>query len=409
MNQTFQKISALLASHDSEWRFQPFHLSDCSDFPWDLKYPNLTPWLNTLSEAEIIKLKADTPRLVQEISAFIPDVVHLDKLSRLNRLPASQLTQLPKGAEVGIPGRKLNQIRLMSDACLKGNCGEEWLEWCSGKGFLGQLLTSSSKAPVISFEWQKALCDSGQALADKKGLVMRFVQGDALEKSASRIMKPTQHAVALHACGDLHVNLIKRGCEVGLGELSISPCCYHLIQSDRYLPLSSEGIERDLHLTKMELRIPLQATVTGGERVHRHRFEEMSFRLGLDSFLKAQKGHNAYTAIPSIKKSMLSDGFEAFCLWAAKKKNLELGAIDFKFWNKRGEERFWQMERLSLIQQVFQRPLELWLVLDRALYLEENGYSVDVSEFCSEEDTPRNILIQAKKDPRKRVLSLKSR
>lgn len=64
------------------------------------------------------------------------------------------------------------------------------------------------------------------------------------------------------------------------------------------------------------------------------------------------------------------------------------------------------MERLSLIQQVFQRPLELWLVLDQALYLEENGYLVSVNEFCPEEDTPRNILIQAKKDPRKRVFSI---
>ena len=96
---------------------------------------------------------------------------------------------------------------------------------------------------------------------------------------------------------------------------------------------------------------------------------------------------------------MLSGGFEAFCLWANKEKNLELGSINFEYWNRRGEERFWQMERLSLIQQVFQRPLELWLVLDRALYLEENGYSVSVNEFCPEEDTPRNILIQAKKRP----------
>ncbi|MDP2570871.1 methyltransferase [Vibrio penaeicida] len=399
MNKIFQKISSLLALHDNEWRFQPFHMSDCANFPWDLNYPNLTPWLSGLAEAEIINLKANTPHLVKEISRFIPDVADLHELSYLNRLTPSELTKLSKGSEAGIPGRKLNQIRLMSDACLNGNVGEEWLEWCSGKGFLGQLLASNSTIPVTSFEWQKALCDSGQALADKKELAMRFVQGDALTKSASLIMKPSQHAVALHACGDLHVNLIKRGCEVGISEFSISPCCYHLIQSDCYLPLSSEGIKHDMKLTKAELRIPLQATVTGGERVHRHRFEEMSYRLGLDSFLKEQKGHSTYTAIPSIKKSMLSGGFEAFCLWADKEKNFKLGSIDFEYWKRRGEERFWQMERLSLIQQVFQRPLELWLVLDRALYLEENGYSVSVNEFCAEEDTPRNILIQAKKRP----------
>ncbi|GAM69239.1 SAM-dependent methyltransferases [Vibrio sp. JCM 19236] len=40
------------------------------------------------------------------------------------------------------------------------------------------------------------------------------------------------------------------------------------------------------------------------------------------------------------------------------------------------------MERLGLVQQLFQRPLELWLVLDKALYLQEQGYQVELSQFC---------------------------
>lgn len=104
MNKTFQKISSLLALYDNEWRFQPFHMSDCADFPWDLNYPNLTPWLRGLSEAEIISLKANTPRLVKEISRFIPDVAYLHELSYLKRLTPSELTKLSRGSEAGIPG-----------------------------------------------------------------------------------------------------------------------------------------------------------------------------------------------------------------------------------------------------------------------------------------------------------------
>jgi hypothetical protein len=40
--------------------------------------------------------------------------------------------------------------------------------------------------------------------------------------------------------------------------------------------------------------------------------------------------------------------------------------------------------------------IELWLVLDRVLYLEQFGYRVTLSEFCEKQITPRNILIQAK-------------
>ncbi|MBW7436181.1 hypothetical protein, partial [Escherichia coli] len=53
-------------------------------------------------------------------------------------------------------------------------------------------------------------------------------------------------------------------------------------------------------------------------------------------------------------------------------------------------------EKLSLVQQGFRRLLEMWLVCDKALFLEEQGYQVSVNEFCPREVTPRNLLIHAK-------------
>ena len=51
---------------------------------------------------------------------------------------------------------------------------------------------------------------------------------------------------------------------------------------------------------------------------------------------------------------------------------------------------------LDLVRHQFRRLLELWLVLDRALYLAEQGYRVEVGEFCSRELSPRNLLIDAR-------------
>jgi len=47
------------------------------------------------------------------------------------------------------------------------------------------------------------------------------------------------------------------------------------------------------------------------------------------------------------------------------------------------------------VQHLFRRPLELWLVLDVAMYLQEQGYQVSLSELCAPELTPRNLLLQA--------------
>ena len=49
--------------------------------------------------------------------------------------------------------------------------------------------------------------------------------------------------------------------------------------------------------------------------------------------------------------------------------------------------------RIELVRHLFQRPLELWLLLDRALFLTEKGYRVTMGTFCEKRLTPRNVLI----------------
>jgi hypothetical protein len=394
MQSKFQTIDTFLVTHQSLWRFEAF--LQCFDGVslWQQQYPRLHQWLENLSIEEIEQLKNDTDELINQLSHLIPE---LGLIPQLISLPSTQYSLLERNLalEAGIPGRKLSQIKALGQSVLKQHHGHEWLEWCSGKGYLGRILAFNSKQPVVSFEYQQALCESGQSEAAHLDLPMTFVQGDAFESESAQVFHSDQHAVALHACGDLHVRLMHNAAAAKTKALSFSPCCYHLTHHDTYQAQSSLGQNSELRLTKQELRIPLQETVTGGERVKRHRQQEMSFRLGLNALLREELGFSEYMPVPSIKKSMLSEGFEAFCLWAAEQKGILLPKVNFAHYEKVGTQYFWQMERLSLVQQSFRRLLEIWLVLDKAMFLQEKGYHVDLSEFCNRKDTPRNILIHA--------------
>ncbi|WED22712.1 SAM-dependent methyltransferase [Vibrio sp. JC009] len=392
MQSRFHQLDALLTKHQTLWRFEPFQLSGQRDLI-EKRFPSdLCRWLDALSIEDTIRFKSDSHALAENLVSVIPDVKSLEALCELPDETQINL-DLPRGLESGIPGRKVAQIVSISNYVLAHHKSPEWLEWCSGKGYLGRILAQQSGQPVTSLEWQESLCEAGQKEADSRKLPMKFVQGDAFSDQAKQLFQQKQHAVALHACGDLHVQLIKNAVEKHLSEVTFSPCCYHLIRDENYQPLSEAAKSSKLTLSKNELRIPLQETVTGGERVKKHRQSEMSYRLGLDLLLKAETEHKEYITIPSIKKSELANGFEYFCRWAADKKGFSLPDTDFGFWFSKGEERFWQMEKLSLIQQIFRRPLEMWLVLDRGIYLEENGYWVEMSAFCDRGVTPRNILI----------------
>jgi len=57
-----------------------------------------------------------------------------------------------------------------------------------------------------------------------------------------------------------------------------------------------------------------------------------------------------------------------------------------------------EVRNLELLRGLFRRPLELWLNLDRALFLVEQGYVVRLGSFCETAFTPRNLLLLAERE-----------
>lgn len=386
----FSRLDQLLTNNGEFWQFMPFA---SSQLVWEERHPELCRWLYSLSDDAIARYIENGKALAEALATWIPDANELYRLSQTESLPLAE-RELPKGLDVGIPGRKWQQITAFNGALPALQL--PWLEWCAGKGHLGRVLAASHRTPVTSLEWQQTLCEEGEAAARQLGLPVNFVHGDAFSPASEQHICTQQHAVALHACGDLHVSLLQRVAAKQGKAVSISPCCYHLIRDKAYQPLSKLAQQSQLVLSKHDLRLPLQETVTAGQRVRRQRFVEVSFRLGFDSLQRHLRSSDEYMPVPNVQKALLNDGFAAFCRWAAEKKNITLPeGVDFDYWQQQGERRFGQVERMELVRQLFRRPLEMWLVYDRACFMEEAGYQVSVGTFCDKPVTPRNIMIHA--------------
>lgn len=295
---------------------------------------------------------------------------------------------------MGVPGRKWQQI-LAFAACLPESQAPV-LEWCAGKGHLGRLLVRCCNRSVTSLEWQQSLCREGEGLAARCGADMQFAHCDAFSAETGDRVAPGVHAVALHACGDLHTTLMRHWARNGGLSLSLSPCCYHLLRGDHFIPLSSAARRAQLTLRKDDLHLPLQETVTAGRGVRRNRRRELHWRLAFDELQRELRGTDSYLPVPNIQKSLLAGSFGDFARWAAERKGLALPTgLDEAGWLARGRERLHGLRRMEMVTHLFRRPLEIWLVLDRALYLQEQGAEVRLGEFCDRRLTPRNILLQA--------------
>ncbi|WP_213609294.1 methyltransferase [Pseudoalteromonas sp.] len=390
LTEQFSALDSLLMSTRSYWQCTAF---DFDSLPW----PELHVCLTELSDEAVAELDTDQAKLYQFFSPFIPGVGQLSQLASLPTI-TSRRADYPFWISNGIKGRKFTQLQDFVGALPANN--QPILEWCAGKGHLGRMLAFNGAPSVHSVELQPHLCEQGQTSAQQQGLAMQFSQADVLTDNTQDFFNPQTHAVALHACGALHQTFMYQASAAKVAQISFSPCCYHLFTENNYQAMSEQAKRSELNLTHRDLKLALQETVTAPSRVSKVRKTEVEWRLGFDALRKSLTGETAYVSVPSVNKAIFSDSFASFCNWAADKKALPLPqGIDYEKFLLVGQARKKITERVELVRHVFRRAIEVWLVLDRALYLQQQGYDVGVGTFCEKQLTPRNILILASLTP----------
>lgn len=390
-NKKFQQLDNYLDELQNYWKFEAFHHSD---YPWLKTNPALCDFLDELSEQALLHFQQQPEKLTPLLAPFIGQLRPLtDPLFGVNDLAISD-SDTPFWLSSGIKGRKWAQISAFANQV---NNQQSVVEWCAGKGHLGRLIAWQKKLSVTSIEWQQTLCDLGTIAAQKMQLSQTFQQADVLKGEADHCIDADCHALALHACGDLHLRLIDLAKSFKPAQLTISPCCYHLTEQRTYLPCSEQGKNSQLTISKQILKLAVSKQATTGKRQSQLSEQEVWWRLAFDELQKHCLKTNNYFPLPSFPKTLLSGEFKAFVCWAMQEKSLHFGLPkQLQPFLDLAQKRLEKVRRMELISQFFVRPLELWLVYDRVLSLEESGYKVKLSTFCNESVTPRNLLIQAK-------------
>ena len=395
----WQQLDGWLKQHETFWRPVPFSQPNPE---WLTEAPELAEWLLGLPEDDCEYWQDHPATFAAQASRYLPELASWPELVQLPSLageqPADQTT-LPEIRAVDMPGRKRLQAGAFTAAASPLN--GPVLDWCCGKGHLARTLAGQGATPVTGFEWDPALVADGNRLADHYRDPVTIRQQDVM---ASDLHWPDGYqGVALHACGDLHRQWLVRGTEAGAPRLVLSPCCYQRTRASVHQPLSDFVAHRQdrLVVDTGALKLAVQETVTAPARERRQSAKVRAWRLGFDALQRELGGVDEYLPVPSHPGWLNREGFEAFCRWAADKKGLALPAsVDWAHWLAEGERLWQQVRRLELLRHVFRRPLELWLVLDYALFLEEQGYTVRLGTFCERALTPRNLLLDAVKRKR---------
>ncbi|MCO7631869.1 SAM-dependent methyltransferase [Pseudomonas guariconensis] len=389
----FHALDRFLAQHQQLWRPRPFTQLRMA---WETDHPELSTWLRqrSLEEAEAAQQHLDQlpapapyPQLAQQAR----------QLSTVGELPDAGLPPAGHRLDANVPGRKWQQIEAFSRRLSFREHTHHWLDWCSGKGHLGRRVLQAGQR-LTCLEHDAELVAAGQALSDRHRLPATHVRQDVLAEDSARHLGGDRSVVALHACGDLHVRLLQLASQQGCHQMAVAPCCYNRIQGTHYQALSAAAQASNLQLSLDDLGLPLSETVTAGTRVRRQRDESMARRLGFDLLQRQQRQRDEYLPTPSLPVAWLAKPFAQYCRDLAALKALEItGEPDWAALEAAGQRRLAEVRNLELVRNLFRRPLELWLVLDRALFLQEQGYAVRLGVFCDYRLTPRNLLLLAER------------
>ena len=395
----FQALDHFLQQHRDLWHPRPFttlHL------PWETTHPQLSTWLRarTLADAESVD---NAPHNVPAPAPYPQLAAEALALSSVGDLPTAALTPAPPRLSTDVPGRKWQQIEAFAGHLDFARRPGHWLDWCSGKGHLGRRLLGTEQQ-LTCLEYDPALVAAGEELSRHHHLPADHRLQDVMAEDAALQLTAAHTPVALHACGDLHVRLIQLAADKGCQQLAIAPCCYNRTADPHYQPLSTAARASTLQLDMDDLGLPLSETVTAGNRVRRQRDQSMAWRLGFDLLQRRLRQTDDYLPTPSLPGAWLQKPFADYCQHLAGLKGIHInGAVNWAELEAAGWHRLAQVRNLEGLRNLFRRPLELWLVLDRALYLREQGYNVRLGTFCPHPLTPRNLMLLAEQPVDKSV------
>jgi len=402
MESHFNAIDAFLLQWQWLWREVPFKQPSLS---WFERHPQWKIVAEAIDDTQLSQLATDADALYafarQQLRLDIePDYYRIKRMDsyRVNCI-ADTTTPLPPE---GISTRKWQQICAFGDAfqhlgTSNSRSSASIIEWCAGKGHLSRALLQQQLCnSAVGLEWDTALIDLGTAAARRDNVALHLQQQNVLDDSVEHYCTAESHHIALHACGKLHISMLRHCSAKNVKAIDLVPCCYHLVDDMQYQPLSGRARQSTLSIDKEALKLALQETVTAPATARRNRQRLQRWRLGFDALQRTIRGIDDYLPVPSMPNAAHAD-FREFCTYCAALKQLELPAdLDHAYFEALGHQRFEEVSRFDLIRQLFRRPIELWLALDRCLFLQERGYEVDLAEFCSRTLTPRNLWIHAR-------------
>lgn len=321
-------------------------------------------------------------------------IVKIEDLTSFRKISVEDINLSPLGNK-----KKQHELKRLY-TLLKEDKGKTVCDFGGGVGNLAHFLEDNLNMKATVFEKNIKLIEKGKEKLQRFNPNIKFVHADINQHSSSLTMN-SKLAIGLHTCGNFANNMFKVCIHNKTSKIINFGCCYSKITNDEYnvSALSDSDISFNLRaLSTATLSfepVPLE--------MYRFRIQIMDYKYSFYHWLYKTHGILEFVSMSNARRSLYSKSFYEFTMEKLEthfpdlKSPTELEINDF-YKSENNQNLLKYFKAYYAIARYIGKLIEAYIILDRALYLEDNGYNVELVKVFDPKLSPRNIAIIANYD-----------
>jgi hypothetical protein len=398
-----KEIVSFLKPYQSIWQNEIMLL-------YPQSFDNFNPeWLDEINQIEDMELLLQLEKkLHQNVVKGKSLYDFYEEVENLTRFPASpQLPEMPENKYSWlyiIPKKKheIKQLGPLISHFYHQNQIERMIDIGGGIGLLSQTVSNAYQIKITSVDMDGKLQETGRKRHEKNAQGLEKVEFKQIkvskdEPSFLAELNSKRMTVGLHTCGPLAVSQIQASVAQKVKTVINLGCCYLKLNDDDDQNLSEFAKIDPLHMN------PYALTLACGP--HRKvSLDSVAFkrsvkyyRYSLHALLIDKYQRDDILVFGNSSDKVYDGSFAQYVRGQFEKVGLAVTQADEEL-QSFYEEKFPIVKKMyaaGFIRDALSRLLEVYLLLDRAIYLEENNYQVEILEVFDENISPRNLAIIA--------------
>lgn len=393
LEQYFKNIYQFLSRYQDIWQKEVLEQNPL--------HPLLDKWASDIATLDLNSLvMLENKQIMDNLPAHIYSL--LSKINELeNRISKLNIEDLTLATNRKIGTKKKHEICGVINLIKKKDISPiEVYDFGGGVGHLCENLSQHLSIPTNCVERDEKLIESGKLriarytplLKDKVAFINKEIG-----PSFTMPSKTNGLAIGLHACGSLTNYLINFYLQSNNKYFISFGCCYHKysIEDKNIFNLSQLAKRFNLNLSNHAHTLAAKSGTIITDDLLKKRIKVKRFRYSFHFLLSHFFYKNDFISLGNYSKSLYDLSFIDYTNYFLRRLNLQLAdeqIINF-YENEKLQTKIDHLIRAGILRGLFGRLLEIYIVLDRALFLQDNGKNVEVVSVFKASISPRNLAI----------------